>query len=59
MLPNSNPFPNSLVIISSAAIKIDAVPAISLTIVQRDSCRHLFIYSNAKAVIFFLLKASK
>ena len=30
MLPNSSPFPNSLVIISSAAIKIDAVPAISL-----------------------------
>ncbi|MNR15684.1 hypothetical protein D3C85_1322360 [compost metagenome] len=30
MFPNKSPFPNSLAIINSAAIKIDAVPAISL-----------------------------
>jgi hypothetical protein len=53
MLPNSNPFPNSLVIISSAAIKIDAVPAISLTIVQRDSCRHLLYIQMLKQLSFF------
>jgi hypothetical protein len=42
MLPNGNPF-HSLVIISSAAIKIDAVPAI-WTIVERDSCRLRLLY---------------
>ena len=30
MFPKSKPFPNSLVIINSAAINTDAVPAISL-----------------------------
>jgi hypothetical protein len=34
-------------------LKIDAVPAIHWTIVQLDSCRLRFMYSNAKAVIFF------
>ena len=31
MFPKSNPLPNSVVIISSAAINTDAVPAISLS----------------------------
>ena len=30
ILPNNNPFPKSLVIINSEAIRIEAVPAISL-----------------------------
>ena len=30
ILPSNNPFPNSLFIMSSAAIKTEAIPAISL-----------------------------
>ena len=60
IFPKSKPFPSLLLIINSAAIKTEAVPAISLNEFTAGYEPSLsLINSKANDVIFFLVMASK
>ena len=60
MLPIIKPFPPLTLDSNSEAIKIEAVPAISLKELTAGYCpSSSFMYSKAKAVIRFLANASK